>query len=316
MVRNISTFLIVSLGFFMSCQSQDNTKNEDANAIVESHKFNAQSLLKNIQVLSSDEYEGRRTETPGSEKAKNYIISKFKELGVSPLDTQYKQPFFHKGRKKDYNGENVLGLVKGTAHPESYIVLSAHFDHEGIKKNKIYNGADDNASGTSALFAFAEYFMKHPPKHSVILAAFDAEELGLVGAKYFVDNSIVPLDYIRANINMDMISRSENHTLWVVGPRYYETMRPLVENIEATETFKVEIGHEGLDNKANWTSSSDQAAFHNKGIPFLFFTVDDHPDYHKPTDDFENIDPQFYIKSVETIISVFEKMDDLQFKIF
>jgi hypothetical protein len=312
MMRNISTFLIVCLCFFTSCTSQERINIVDGTSI-NSDKFDVNSLLKSVQDLSSDEFEGRRTDTPGSNKAKSYIITKFEELGVSALGQQFGQPFFHKSRKKDYNGENILGVIKGTTNPESYIVLSAHFDHEGIEGGKIYNGADDNASGTSALFAFADYFKNNPPSHSIILAAFDAEELGLVGAKYFLDNSIVPLDQIKANINMDMISRSENHILWVVGPRYYEVLRPLVSDITSTEIFKVEIGHEGLDEKANWTNSSDHAAFHQKGIPFLFFTVDDHRDYHKPTDDFENINPQFYVKAVETIIEVFEKMDDLQF---
>src|SRR5690606_18370697 len=100
---------------------------------------------------------------------------------------------------------NVLGWIKGTENPDSFIVISAHYDHEGVKKGIIYNGADDNASGVSALFSFAEYFKSNPPKHSVILAAFDAEELGLRGSKYFVENPIVPLEKIRLNINLDMV---------------------------------------------------------------------------------------------------------------
>lgn len=312
MIRNISTFLIVSCCFFVSCNSQVSTKAKETSTISNDSKFNVDSLLKSVEILSSDEFEGRRTDTPGSEKARQYIISKFKELDVAPLGEQYEQAFFHKGRKKEYNGQNILGLIKGTKNIDSYIVLTAHYDHEGIKDGEIYNGADDDASGTSALFAFAEYFQTNPPEHSVILAAFDAEELGLIGSTYFVDNSIVPLEQIKANINMDMISRSDSNILWVLGPRYYENMRPLVTDIAAIENFKVEIGHEGLDNKTNWTNSSDQAAFHNKGIPFLFFTVDDHPDYHKPTDDFENIDQEFYLTSVNTIISVFEKLDNLK----
>lgn len=299
--------------FFGACKVEKKSKTEQELTPVISTKFNRDSLLFDIKTLSSDEFEGRRTGTIGSEKARNYIISKFKSLDVYPLGETFEQQFTFENERsgKSYDANNILGVIKGSVQSEKYIVISAHYDHEGVKKGEIFNGADDDASGTSALFSFAEYLSKNPPNHSVILAAFDAEELGLVGAKHFVENSIVPIENIKANVNMDMISRSENNILWVLGPRYYDTMRPIVKSIDSTSTLSIKIGHEGLDDKENWTNSSDQAAFHNKGIPFLFFTVDDHPDYHKPSDDYENIDPDFYVNSVNAIISAFEKMDSL-----
>ena len=312
MQRNISTFLLCLVCLFFACKSVDE-KPEEQEITTSKNLFNADSLLQHVKILSSDAFEGRRTGTKGSEKARNYIISKFKALDVMPLGENYEQPFTFEARTKSFDANNILGVIKGSDNSDKYIVISAHYDHEGIKKGEIYNGADDDASGTSALLAFAEYLAENKPNHSVILAAFDAEELGLVGAKHFVDKSIVPLDQIVTNINMDMISRSDDNILWVLGPRYNEDFKSLITSIDSTDTFKVKIGHEGLDDKVNWTNSSDQAAFHNKGIPFLFFTVDDHEDYHKPTDDFENIHPAFYIKSVSTIISIFEKIDSLKF---
>lgn len=272
--------------------------------------INQDALLENLKILSADDMEGRLVGTKGSAKARQFIIEKFKALNVKTINGDYEQDFSFKHNSKDYKAKNVLGLVKGTKYPKSYIVVSAHYDHEGIKDGKIYNGADDDASGTSALFAFAEYLEENPPKHSVILAAFDAEEFGLLGAKHFVKSDLINMKKVIANVNMDMISRSDINTLWVVGPRYYKHLKAIIPNSSSASNFRVEIGHEGLDDKANWTNSSDHAPFHNKGIPFLFFTVDDHEDYHKPTDDFENIQPDFYIKSVKTIISVFEKIDD------
>lgn len=177
--------------------------------------FNPDSLLYRIKTLSSDAFEGRRTGTLGAKKAKNFIIEHYKRFNVLPLSEEYQQPFSFSARSKAYEGVNVLGHVKGSTYPEAYIVISAHYDHEGIKNNQIYNGADDDASGVAALFAFAEYFEKHPPEHSVILAAFDAEELGLTGSRHYVNNSIVPLDSIKLIINMDMISRNDNNELYV-----------------------------------------------------------------------------------------------------
>jgi Zn-dependent M28 family amino/carboxypeptidase len=274
--------------------------------------FNGDLLLEHTKTLSSNEFEGRRTGTKGGEKAKQYIISQFKLLEILPLGKTYEQPFSFKSRNKKYNGVNVLGFVKGSKFPDKYIVISAHYDHEGIKKGEIYNGADDNASGTSTLFSFAEYFKKYPPKHSVILAAFDGEEFGLKGSKYFVDHSIIPLNDIVVNINMDMISRSDKKELFVVGTRYNSSFKEVISSFSQLENMRLLIGHDGTDKKYDWTYSSDHASFYRKEIPFLFFSVEDHEDYHKPTDDYENIHPDFFKEVVNVIISVFKKIDVLE----
>ncbi|HEY5688502.1 MAG TPA: M28 family peptidase, partial [Yeosuana sp.] len=255
----------------------------------------------------------RRTGTQGAIKAQKYIIDQFQKLEILTLGKKFEQPFNFTNDRKQYDAVNILGLIMGTEKPEKYIVISAHYDHEGIKKGDIYNGADDNASGISALFSFAEYFKNNPPKHSVILAAFDGEELGLQGSKYFVNHSIIPSKEIIFNLNMDMISRSDNNELFAVGTSYNETLKQLIQNFKQTENVQLLTGHDGLDGKEDWTNSSDHASFHNKGIPFLYFGVDDHEDYHTPNDDYENIQPEFYKESVKLIMAVFNKIDTLNF---
>jgi len=279
--------------------------------------FNGDQLLHHIKTLSSDAFEGRQTGTKGGLKARAYIIEQFKDLEVKPLGASFEQEFSFERRGKSYHAGNVLGLIKGTENPDSYIVISAHYDHLGIRvkegqSDSIYNGADDDASGTSALFSFAEYFKNNPPKHSVILAAFDSEELGLRGSKYFVDNSIVPLESIMVNLNMDMISRNTKEELYAVGTRYNETLKLLISNFKPTGKIKLLTGHDGEDGKQNWTGSSDHGSFHNKEIPFLYFGVEDHNDYHKATDHYENIHPEFYKAAVNLIISVFNEVDAIQ----
>lgn len=278
------------------------------------HKlFNESSLLNNIKSLSSDTFEGRRTGTNGNLRAKKYIINQFHVLNVLPLVKNYNQTFTFTNKRSLYRATNILGLIKGSELSNKYIVLSAHYDHEGVKYGEIYNGADDNASGISALFSFAEYFIKNPPKHSIILAAFDAEELGLQGSKYFVNNSIVSKKDIVLNINMDMISRSERDELFVVGATNNKQLKYIVSNIEESKNIKLLTGHDGYDGLENWTYASDHANFYKKDIPFLYFGVEDHKDYHEPTDDYENIKPEFYINAVKTIITVFEKIDNSKF---
>ena len=312
-------YLLILL-LIVSCKSNNTpTKNAEAATISKTlttnqkdvgYKFDTAVLLEDVKVLSSDVYEGRRTGTKGAELARDYIINRFTELGVKPLVPGYSQPFTFETRKT-YEAANVLGVINGTLKNDKYIVLSAHYDHEGIKDGIIYNGADDDASGISALFAFAEFFAKHPPKHNVILAAFDAEELGLKGAYHFVEDNAVQKRNIVLNLNMDMISRSEDKQLFAVGSRYYPILKPTLENFEAIGNIALIIDHEGITKAEDWTLSSDHAAFHKAEIPFIYFGVADHEDYHEPTDDFENINQQFYKDAVEAIITVFNQFDNL-----
>lgn len=296
----------------VSCMSQAEIQKKTTS---QTTQYDEAMLLQNIKTLSSDSFEGRRTGTKGAIRAKKYIISQFKTLNIVPLANDFEQPFSFTSKGKNYQGVNVLGLIKGTDYPENYIVISAHYDHEGIKYGKIYNGTDDNASGISALFSFAEYFKNNPPKHSVILAAFDAEELGLKGSKYYVDNPIIPLKNIMINFNFDMISRSDKNQLFAVGTSYSEILKDVILNTKYSTKIELLTGHDNrLNWKSDWTNSSDHASFHKKDIPFLYFGVDDHEDYHKPTDDYENIQPEFFIEAVKITISVFEKIDDLQIK--
>ncbi|WP_241664807.1 M28 family peptidase [Seonamhaeicola maritimus] len=270
--------------------------------------FDQTTLLRHVEALSSDAFEGRRTGTKGAVKAKKYIINQFHSLKVKPLKKSYEQTFVFSKGKKEYKGTNVIGFIKGTCEPNKVIVISAHYDHEGIKRGKVYNGADDNASGIGALFSFAEYFRKNPPKHSVILAAFDAEELGMKGSSYFINNLFFSPKKIIMNLNMDMISRSDRSELYVVGTNLNHSFKNAICCIKS-KRIKLVSGHDGYDNKDSWVYSSDHANFHKKGIPFLYFGVEDHKDYHEPTDDFENIHPEFYIEAVNVIISVFNKID-------
>ena len=310
----LGLFLFISITF-SSCRQSQGASKEETTEQETSFSFNSDSLLTHIKTLSSDAFEGRQTGTRGSEKARHYIIDELKSLNVKPLLENYEQSFSFQSDGKTYNGSNILSIVPGTSTPKKYIVISAHYDHEGIKNGEIYNGADDNASGVGGLMAFAEYFKKNPPKHSVVLAFFDAEELGLEGSEYYVEHSKIDLNAIVLNINMDMISRNDANELYVSGVKSDVRLNEVevISSFISSEDLTLLTGHDGSDDKQDWTYSSDHGSFHNKNIPYLYFGVEDHKDYHKPTDDFENIDPKFYKHAVQTIISAFGQLDNVAF---
>lgn len=270
-------------------------------------------LLEDIRTLSSAEMEGRRPNTPGHDRAQEYIVSRFAEIGIDPLTDDYRHEFsfLPRGSQDEARGVNIMAAVRGTEYPDRYIVITAHYDHVGIRNDNIYFGADDNASGTAALFAIAESLMTSAPRHSVILVALDAEEMGLRGARHFVADPPVPLEQIVFNINMDMVSRNENNRLYAVGTYHYPFLIPIVERVAETSPISLMMGYDRPDAgpRNDWTMLSDHAAFHQEGIPFVYFGVEDHDDYHRPTDTFENIDPEFYVGAVETIIRFFHELD-------
>ena len=188
------------------------------------------------------------------------------------------------------------------------IVITGHLDHLGIRNGKIYNGADDDASGVAALFAIADYFKNKNPKHTLVFAAVDAEEIGSLGCDYLLENFPGNSADIALNINMDMIAHNDS-VLYASGLHHYPQLKAPLQNIQSPITLK--FGHDNPKDKTldDWTFSSDHRIFHKKKIPYVYFGVEDHKDYHNYTDTFENINQQFYINAVKLIIKAIENYD-------
>lgn len=274
----------------------------------------AHPMVDALHVLAADSMEGRQTGTPGNARARRFLLAQLRSIGVTPLVPGYEHHFDFTSRQgAALKGVNLLGVVRGTVEPERYIVVTAHFDHLGMRDGEIYNGADDNASGTAAVLEFARRLQAAPPRHSVILALFDAEEMGLRGAAAFVDAPPVPRESIVMNINMDMVSRSEEGLLWAVGTSHYPQLKPIVEAVAAQAPVTLRMGHDTPSDTPgyDWTFSSDHGPFHRAGIPFLYFGVEDHAGYHQPSDIAGDITPEFYINAVETVWRVFVRVDGL-----
>jgi Zn-dependent M28 family amino/carboxypeptidase len=248
--------------------------------------------------------EGRRAGTPGAERARRYLVNAYSESGLAPLNGTHTQTFSFSSDGAESTGTNVLGVVRGRDYPDRFLVVTAHYDHLGARGSEIFNGADDNASGTAALLALARYFLANPTRHSLLFVAFDAEEVGLRGAEAFIAAPPVPLTSVLMNVNLDMVSRNEAGELYAVGTHHYPSLRPLVEETARRSEVTLLTGHDtpGLPPGDDWTLASDHGPFHSARIPFIYFGVEDHAGYHTPSDTFEAITPEFYGDAVETIL--------------
>ncbi len=191
---------------------------------------------------------------------------------------------------------NVVGILRGTQRPEEYIVVGAHFDHLGARRNSkgkgekqdtIYNGADDNASGTTGVLLLAEAFahFPQPPKRSILFITFSGEEMGLLGSRAFVNDTTVPVNHFVAMLNMDMISRNHPDTLHVGG----EDTAPLLVKMLEEENRQMEHPFILQYDIEAFMGRSDQANFIQQKIPSLFFFTGLHKDYHQVSDEWDKV---------------------------
>jgi acetylornithine deacetylase/succinyl-diaminopimelate desuccinylase-like protein len=269
------------------------------------------SLMRDLRVLAHDSMAGRLVGSDGSGAARRYIVSRLQGLGIQ-VDTQ---TFEFERAGATVTGVNVAGTIRGrVGEPgEDVLVLTAHYDHLGVREGEVFNGADDNASGTAALLAIAEALRDRPIQREVSLVFLDAEEGGLNGARAFVErvSRVMEVrDAVALNVNLDMVSRSESE-LWVAGTYQNPALRRVVEAVPPADGVVLRFGHDGPEwtGSDNWSGASDHAAFDRAGVPFLYFGVEDHPDYHRSTDDSERVDPAWYRASVETILRVVRALD-------
>jgi Zn-dependent M28 family amino/carboxypeptidase len=260
----------------------------------------AEEMRDHIAYLASDALRGRDTPSPGLDSAAAYLVRKFQQLGLrgGAEGGAYIQRY--PLRPRNVPAPNVVAIFPGSdpVLRNEYVVLSAHMDHVGVGRpvrgDSIYNGADDDASGTSALLEVAEALASLDeslrPRRSILFLAVSGEEKGLLGSEYFSDHPTVPLQSIVANVNMDMIGRNETDGVVVIG-KNYSSLGGVVERVAAEH--RPLIGLTAGDDR--WPQErfffrSDHFNFARKEIPAIFFFAGTHEDYHEPSDEVERID--------------------------
>lgn len=252
-------------------------------------------LREHIGYLAADALEGRAAGTKGNDRAAAYLVKQFKDYGLERVvrgGRDWYQPFDAESpRYKTVATRNVIGWLQGSDETlaEEYVVIGAHFDHVGLGdfgsrergrsnlKDRIHNGADDNASGTAGLLELAQAFAQHPPRRSLLFVAFSAEELGLLGSIHYCDHPEVPLDKAVAMVNFDMIGRSVDDYLFVGGVGTSPVWDALLAKHLESAGLAVERG-------AGGKAPTDSTSFYEKGIPVLFFHTNVHVDYHRVSD--------------------------------
>ena len=271
--------------------------------------------MRVVTELASPRYEGRSSGTNGGRAARAFVRNAFADLGLEPpAGPGFEQPFRlprSSGRADD--AANLVGAVRGTGGIARTIVITAHYNHLGVRNGVIYPGADDNASGVAALLALARYTKAHPLRHTVLFVAFDAEELGLQGAKAFLARSPRPIRGMALNVNLDMVSRSDRNEIFAAGAYHYPWLKAVLDDVQRRAAVKLLYGHDRPDARAgrrdDWTMQSDHGAFHEAGVPFVYFGVEDHADYHKPTDTADKINPTFFGNAVEMVLDAVIALD-------
>jgi hypothetical protein len=249
-------------------------------------------LREVVTTLASPEFGGRSG--AGGEKSAAYLVDRFRELKLEPL---FQAEFLQSVPGNDKGsilGHNVGGCLRGkdSVLKDQWVIVSAHFDHLGVRNGRLYPGADDNASGVAMMLEVARTIARIPdgPRRSVMFIGFDLEEAGLFGSRYFVAHSPVPLDRVVLFITADMIARAlagvcDSH-VFVLGSENAPGLRPWIE--EAGRGRELSVDMVGADLLV--LNRSDYGPFRSRGIPFLFFTTGENPRYHTTNDTPETLD--------------------------
>ncbi|WP_261512049.1 M28 family metallopeptidase [Chryseobacterium paludis] len=286
------------------------------------HEIKIDDLKKNLYVIASDEMEGRDTGSPGQKKAGEYMVNFYKEHGISfpkTLGSYYQKVpasfMQQRGGRNLPDSENILAFIEGSEKPEEIVVISGHYDHVGTKNGVVYNGADDDGSGTVAVMEIAKAFQSakkagNGPKRSILFLHVTGEEHGLFGSEYYTDNPVFPLAHTVVDLNIDMIGRDDpenrgKNYVYVIGSEMLSSQLKVINEAANKKTSNLELNYKYDDpnDPDRLYYRSDHYNFAKNNIPVAFFFDGIHEDYHKPTDDVEKIDFSLLQKRAQLVFA-------------
>ncbi|WP_027385300.1 M28 family metallopeptidase [Chryseobacterium gregarium] len=321
---------LFSVSVLVSCGTAKNSGGTSASLTAKSNKaflsaykeIKAADLKKNLYVIASDEMEGRDTGSPGQKKAGEYMINYYKSLGVSYPKTlgSYYQKVPADFMKKRGGGnlpdsENILAFIEGSEKPEEIVVVSAHYDHVGTQNGVVYNGADDDGSGTVGVMEIAKAFQSakkagNGPKRSVLFLHVTGEEHGLFGSEYYTDHPVFPLANTVVDLNIDMIGRDDPENrgkqyVYVIGSEMLSSELKVINEAANKKTNNLELNYKYDDpnDTQRLYYRSDHYNFAKNNVPVAFFFDGIHEDYHKPTDDVDKIDYELLKKRTQLVFA-------------
>jgi Zn-dependent M28 family amino/carboxypeptidase len=279
----------------------------------------AAELKEQLYVYAGDEMEGRMTGTPGQRKAVEFLKGKYQEMNVpgGAGNGEYLQAipeeFF--GKRK-ITSENVLAFIEGSEKPDEILVISAHLDHIGTRNGEVYNGADDDGSGTIALVEIAEAFQEakndgHGPKRSILFLHVTAEEIGLQGSQYYSENPVYPLANTIADLNVDMIGRIDpkrekksNYVYLIGSDMLSQDLHDISEKANKNSVnLDLDYTYNGKDDPNRFYYRSDHYNFAKNNVPVIFYFNGTHADYHKASDTPDKIEYDLYTQRAQLIFA-------------
>ena len=326
-MKVLITFLLLIVGSCSTIRHSEkisNLKNSiiyKDKAVVENYlnTIKSEELKLHVNEISSDKYKGRMTGEDGHNQVCDYIRNHYKNLDIRAPESHsnYYQIVPKEVLPQNLNqSQNVIAYIEGSEFPNEYLYISAHSDHEGVRDGEIYNGADDNGSGTAAVLEMAEAMSLavangHRPKRSIVFLHVTAEEVGLHGSRYYTENPVFPLENAIATLNIDMIGRvdyrhiDDENYIYLIGSDKISTELDFIAQKANTEFTQLNLDYKyNADNDPNrYYYRSDHYYFAQKGIPVIFFFNGEHEDYTKPSDTADKINYDLLAKRAQLIFA-------------
>ncbi len=279
-------------------------------SVISAQEIDKKTVKKHLYTLADDEMQGRKTGTEGIEKAAQYIEGEFKRIGLKTFGDlkTYRQTFSFTPRRSntEITGSNIIGVLEGKSKKDEMVIISAHYDHIGMKKegegDLIFNGANDDATGVTGVLALAEYFAeKGDNERTIVFIAFTAEEMGLIGSKHFGEG--IDASKFIAGINLEMIGKQPAtgpKTAWLTGFDRSDFGKIIQKNLEGTE-YKL---YPDPYPKFRLFFRSDNASLARLGVPSHTFSttqIDKDPDYHQVSDEAETLDVGIITETIKAV---------------
>lgn len=298
--------MMLLCGLLNACSQ---TPQQCSSAIMTTWSSAHSQITEDITTLSSTEFQGRKTDSEGARLTQAYLITRFTEMGLQPWQPNFAVPFSFQHQFSTVSGVNIIATIAAKNSSNRWRVITAHYDHLGQTANKMYPGADDNASGIAGMMAIAAQWQENPPLDDVnlMIVATDAEEPGLYGSYELVTLlQQYPQMDIELSVNLDMIGHPDRRrAIYMEGQKNlsnFESIKPLL--MQQTQLC-IRTHHtnllSGRMKKSDWLRASDHYPFHKAGYSWVYFGVPPHAQYHTADDTIATLDIDFIVAVAETV---------------
>jgi hypothetical protein len=290
-----------------SCASKDSI---DCHLPLQHQWANSAHIIDDIRTLSSAEFAGRKTGSEGAILTQNYLEQRFTALGLQPWQSTFKVPFTYKYQFSQQLGVNIVGIIPSRTPSNRWRIITAHYDHLGQQGKRTFHGADDNASGVAGLLAIAEQWQHTGlAEVNLMLVATDAEEQGLYGSYGLVEQiQMYPEMQIELAMNLDMIGHpSRPRAIYIEGEQNFVDFEQIKTDLTNKHQLCIRLSYAknsatGIK-RMNWLKASDHYPFHQAGIPWIYFGVPPHNQYHTVDDTIDTLKIDFLASVTEMAYS-------------